>query len=309
MTLSADNVTIVIATADREGCVRGCIESLKKQGVPEEIEVLIIDAGREEPVDADAVAGLWANSRVVRSEIRNAGVQRNRGVREAAGNMIIFLDDDTFVQPNWWPSIVEPLEENDVGVVAGAVWCNPSPNFTDRRGGYINALGYPQQVTHRSAAAPRDVDWPMTTNMAVRKSVMEQIGGFSDVFGVYDEDIDLGYKIRHAGWRIVFQPSSAVYHYYATMQRGPATKAHTFRLGRNRSILLVRTFGLLSRVWLFLLIMPWVRLCVATRDVVRTAWTAYGHAMAYMVGAVVGVFVGWRHPPGEDVEKWTASGQ
>ncbi len=290
------STSIIIATADRPALVLDCVRSWRDQ-VPPAIELVIVDAGLAQPVDEAAVLALWSNSKVIRSAVRNAGIQRNRGVHEAKGDVIVFLDDDTIVQPGWWSAILDPLKDADVGVSAGAVWCNPAPRFTNKRGGYVNWIGVPVQITHRSCAAPRDVDWPMTTNMAVKRVAFEQVGGFCEAYGVYDEDIDLGLMIRRAGWRIVFQPNAAVYHYFLKMQRGPVTKGQVFRLGRNRSMLLVRNYGLFSRVWLFLLVMPWVKLWEVLWRVLRVAWTACGHAVAYMAGAVVGVGMGMKNRP------------
>lgn len=187
-----------------------------------------------------------------------------------------------------------------VGAVAGAVWCNPAPKFTDRRGGYVNWLGYPVQITHRSERAPRDVDWPMTTNMAVRRDVFLAVGGFAEVYGIYDEDVDFGLKLRNGGWGIRFAPAAAVYHYYRKRQPQPMTKQKQFMLGRNRAVLLVRNYGVLSRVWLQVLAGSVAHAGRAVWMILRSSQTAIGHAAAYMAGMVWGLWVGWRHPVERD---------
>lgn len=324
--LSIPSVSVVIATADRPSIVCDCLHSIGRQ-LPEDVEVIIVDAGKAHPVDERSAKEAWGNTRVLCSTIRNAGSQRNLGVREAHGEIIIFLDDDTYVQLGWWPRIIEPLLNDrrpttdnrrptgntpstknrerrtgsrGIGAVAGAVWCNPSPEFTDKCGGYVNWRGEPVQVTHRSADAPRWVDWPMTTNMAVRKCVMDEIGGVPSVYGVYDEDVDLGLKIRRAGWGIYFQPEAAVYHYYRERPARPPTKRTEYVLGRNRSILLVRHFGLSLRLLAFLTVTPWLRLGAAFRSIVQHALTSLGHAGSYVIGMLAGLVVGVRNPVDED---------
>jgi GT2 family glycosyltransferase len=164
----------------------------------------------------------------------------------------------------------------------------------------VNLLGEPVQVTHRSDKAPRDVDWALTTNMAVRKDVFEQVGGFAEVYGIYDEDVDLGLKIRGAGYGIVFQPGTAVYHYYLKRGPKPVTVASEFMLGRNRSMMLVRNFGVLSRVWLFLFTAPWLRLWSEMVYSKRRALTRLPCIVAYMLGSWKGIVDGLMHPTGKD---------
>jgi GT2 family glycosyltransferase len=288
--------------------VLDCVESFKEQ-TPATVEVLVVDAGSEAQVNEDALRQVWPNSRVLKSPVRNAGLQRNQGVRSARSDIIIFLDDDTYVQKGWWPAIVAPFKEENVGAVAGAVWCNPNPRFTNRRGGYVNILGEVIQVTHRGEGALRDVDWPLTTNMAVRKTVYEQVGGIASVYGIYDEDVDLGLKIRKAGWRISFQPDAAVYHYFSKRPRALPTKRSEFRLGRNRSILLVRNYGLSLRLLLFLLTGPFIQIYKAIVGTCHAALSSFGHAAAYVIGSIYGVAHGLRHPVDHDVEEYNKKRQ
>ena len=341
-------VSIVIATAERPGIVLDCLRCLKEQ-VPPEVEVVIVDAGRDAPVGESAAKEVWPNTLLIRSDVMNAGLQRNEGVRRAANDLIIFLDDDCFIQPGWWPNIINPLLDDGrqtadsrqqttddrqprgrearttkgehgtarrsltnnnytnnslpsypIGAVAGGVWCNPDPKFTKKRGGYINWRGEPVQITHRAEGVQQFCDWPMTTNMAVRKSVMEEIGGVPSAYGVYDEDVDLGLKIRRAGWSIAFVPQAAVYHYYRERPPKPKTKRSQFMLGRNRSTLLVRHYGLSPRLLAYFVVTPWIRLWQATTQALRACLQAYGHWLAYLLGMVAGVRRAQTHPVDRD---------
>jgi GT2 family glycosyltransferase len=187
-----------------------------------------------------------------------------------------------------------------IGAVAGGVWVNPDPKLTDKRGGYVNWRGEPIQVTHRGSGAPRWVDWPLTTNMAVRREVFLRVGGFSPIYGIYDEDVDLGLKIRRAGYRIAFAPEAAVYHYFLKRPRQPPTKATAFRDGRNRAILLVRHYGRSARLPLFLLTAPWIRGWETLRTSALYCLKQAGHFAAYLTGIAAGLVVGLRNPAGRD---------
>ena len=312
-------MTVVIATADRPGYVADCIRSMKEVGVPASIEILIVDAGRSAPVDEAAVAALWGELRLIRSPVRNMAVQRNEGIRQARGEVVCFLDDDTYVQPGWWPAIVTPFGEGGsgkaeggrgVGAVAGAMWCSMNPRLTDERGGYVNWRGEPVQVTHRSAAAPREVDWTIGCNMAFRKAAAEEIGGLSDVFGIYDEDVDFGLRLKRAGWRVVYQPDAVVYHYFMLRPKPPPSKATRFRDGRNRTMLIVRNYGVSVRLLMFLLTAPVIQSGQAVIKAARGVIQSVGHLLAYLAGMVKGFVDGVRYPVSGDVKRYReASGK
>ena len=299
--------SVVIATIGRSECVLDCVRSLPSS-LPKETEVLVVDASVANPLDEEVLRREWANASVVRSDVANAGSQRNQGIALARGEICVFLDDDCYVQPGWWPAIAEPFTDPKVGAVAGAVWRNPDPVLIDRPGGFVNIFGIPSQVTHRSSRAPRDVDWAVTCNMAVRTAAAREVGGLPEPYGIYDEDIDFGLKIRKAGWLIRFQPDAAVYHY--TKSDGvPRSKGEAFRAGRNRAMLMTRHYGLLSvRTILLLATAPAVQLGSAVARSLRSVVSNCGRWAAYCVGLVAGVVDGKRHPVSEDRARFMRRG-
>jgi GT2 family glycosyltransferase len=313
MRLLPETVSVVIATIGRAELVEECLRSMVAVGTPSGVEVVVVDAGGAGWVSEVKLKAIWPNTRVVISVVRNAGVQRNIGVKQASGEIMIFLDDDCIIQLGWWPAIVEPLCEsgNDgsaIAAVAGAIWRNPSPRFTDARGGYVNLFGYPIQVTHRSEKAQREVDWPISCNMSCLKKAYIEVGGMADIYGVYDEDVDLGLKWRNRGWRIVFEPRAAVYHYSVSQQRKVITKATEFRAGRNRAILLVRNYGLSLRLLLFLSGVPFVKIWQILRELYKQAVKSMAHAGAYAFGVLRGLYEGVRNPVKQDRERFDLQG-
>jgi len=302
------SLSVVISTADRPEMVRTCLQSMNTIGVPESVEVLVVDAGRQKPVDSGEIRAVRSTARLISYGVRNMALQRNEGIRQARGEIVCFIDDDTYLQPGWWPKIVEPFSEKTVGGVAGAIWCKPKPEFTDRRGGYVNWYGEPVQITHRSTKAPREIDWTIGANMAFRKEAAVAVGGLAEVYGIYDEDVDFGLRLRKAGWRVVFQPEAAVYHYCNTRPKPPATKQTEFRAGRNRMLLIFRNYGVSLRLVIFLLTAPLRRFARATLLLARAAVTVYGHAVAYTAGMFNGIAEGVRNPVAADPGRFQEQG-
>lgn len=298
------SLTVVISTADRVRLVFDCVKALGDAGAPSEVEVIVVDASAGASIKPDELHAAWRNSRVIPFPEKNMAKQRNEGIRQARSEIVCFIDDDCYVQPGWWPAILAPFQDQSVGAVAGAVWCNPHPKLTGARGGYVNLCGVPIQVTHRGKDAPREVDWPVGANMAFRKSAALALGGLAEVYGIYDEDVDFGLRLRKAGWKIVFQPDAAVYHYFRERPRKPATRHTAFASGRNRSVLLVRNYGLSIRLLLFFITAPVIRVLSATWKALRGAATHYCHAAAYVAGMLNGIIVGIRNPVSGDADRF-----
>lgn len=281
--------------------VYDCIRSMKQVDVPADVQLVIVDAAQSTPIDEDLVHELWTNFLMIRMPDKNMARQRNEGVRQSSGEISCFIDDDSYIQPGWYPEILKPFVDDDVAVVAGAVWCNPQPNFTDKRGGYVDLLGRPVQVTHRSDRVPREVDWSVGCNMAFRKSVYCEVGGLAEVYGIYDEDIDLGLRVRKAGWKVIFQPSAPVYHYCNRRPHPPETKTTAFLAGRNRCMVLVRNYGFSLRLVLFLLTAPVIRLGEAACEISRQAFKSIGHWAAYVLGMGRGIHDGRKNSTAHDL--------
>jgi GT2 family glycosyltransferase len=58
----------------------------------------------------------------------------------------------------------------------------------------------------------REVDWAMGAFLIVRREAFEAIGGFDEAHWMFAEDLDLGWKLRHAGWSTRYEPAAVVRH-------------------------------------------------------------------------------------------------
>ena len=105
--------------------------------------------------------------------------------------------------------------------------------------------------------------------------------------------MDLGLKIRKSGKKIIFQASSAVYHYFTKTPRKPPTKRTRFLAGRNRALLIVRNYRLSYRLPLFLRVAtelypsprptpPWVGHTYVTYQPLMPHELLYPHKRTYV---------------------------
>ena len=149
----------------------------------------------------------------------------NRALKEIKSEYVLLLNSDVEVTAGWWQPLVEVLDtESDVAAVAPKLLADMERTkfeYAGAAGGFIDYLGYPfcrgrilsyveedgGQYNDR-----RDIFWASGAAMCCRREVFESLGGFDEDFFAHMEEIDLQWRMQLAGWRIVVEPKSVVYH-------------------------------------------------------------------------------------------------
>jgi glycosyltransferase involved in cell wall biosynthesis len=222
-------VTVVVCTRDRpEGAVatlRG-LASLHY----EPFEVVLVDNAPSTDLTEMAVHAEFADDprvHYVREPRRGLSCARNRGVAEAAGDIVAFTDDDVAIDPWWLHGIVRGFQRAaDVVCVTGLIPTAEIENaaqlyfdcreswgtFCERRifdvtDNRDNSLLYPYSAGVFGAGA----------NFAMARSALKKIGRFDEALGAGSpcgggEDLDMFMRIILAGHRLVYEPSAIVSH-------------------------------------------------------------------------------------------------
>jgi GT2 family glycosyltransferase len=156
---------------------------------------------------------------------------RNRGIREAAGGIAAFTDDDCIVDGAWIGSIVRAFGENpDVAIVGGRV----DLFAPDDRPVSIRPLG----ERLRYAAVGDVFSHVMGCNMAIRRSLVDRIGWFDPALGgtsgVTADDIDFIYRALRRGVGVMFVPEIRVRHDHGRRtEESVRALARTYARGRG----------------------------------------------------------------------------
>ena len=188
-------------------------------------EVVVADNGSTD----DSLQWLRLNYpdvRVIRLD-RNYGFAGgyNRALREVASEYVLLLNSDVEVTAGWWQPLVEVLDtESDVAAVAPKLLADMERTkfeYAGAAGGFIDYLGYPfcrgrilsnVEEDRGQYDNRRDIFWASGAAMCCRREVFESLGGFDEDFFAHMEEIDLQWRMQLAGWRIVVEPKSVVYH-------------------------------------------------------------------------------------------------
>jgi glycosyltransferase involved in cell wall biosynthesis len=192
----------------------GCLDSLAGQSAPaESFEVLVVDNGGNP--DIEALLARYPSFGLLQEGIPGSYAARNAGVRAARGAVLAFTDADCRPAPDWLAAGLSRLRRNpDVDLVGGAVRVAGSagaqPTLAER---YEALTAFPQE------RYVREMDFAVTANLFVRRSVMEALHGF-DAGLQSGGDRDFGQRAKAAGHRLVYEASALVMHpARATMQQ------------------------------------------------------------------------------------------
>lgn len=287
-------VSVLIITLNRPDWLQKCLECLHAQSPPPD-QILVVDSSPDDRT-AEVVAG-FPDVLYLRNPngFGRMTASRNIGLQSATGDILAFLDDDAFAHPGWLSALKEGFCDPKVGAVGGRA-LNNQPGEATRGVEEIGQLKPNGALTGNFAADPGkiiEVRHVMGCNMAFRREVVAQLGGFREDYGGISgvrEDTDMCLRVGQLGYKILFVPAACVDHLGAPQAVGQRFDTrYAFASERNHLTLLLRNFGLFSPlVWRYLFGM----LLRAGTDFCRRIGGAFVRLGATLSGAFVGFFSG-----------------
>jgi GT2 family glycosyltransferase len=229
LTATLPSVTIAICTKDRPNDLAGLLKSLqaslaataRRNAVR---ETMVIDnASSDDRTRQTAVS--FPGTRYLLESKPGLNFARNRAVREALGDWVAFMDDDVSADAGWLDGFLDAtLAYPDAGCITGLVL--PLELETDAQivfekgGGFRKGF---QRVVYRPflEGKPFYPCFPglfgTGANMAVRREVARELGGFDDALDTGAPlpgggDLDMFYRTIRAGHALVYEPSALVFH-------------------------------------------------------------------------------------------------
>lgn len=196
-----------------------CLRSLAAARGETTFEAILVDDASPD-VDYSTLLGGVPGLRVLRNE-RNLGFvgSCNRGAAESRGRRLVFLNSDTVVLDGWLDALLASFDDFPGAGVVGSKLLYPSGR-TGEAGAIVwrdgSCWNYGRRHTPDSPEVEyaRDVDYVSGAALAVDRVLFDSLEGFDEAFapGFY-EDVDLAWRVRAAGHRVLFQPASEVIHF------------------------------------------------------------------------------------------------
>lgn len=242
-------ISVIIATRERPESLRKCLSHVFVQDYSA-YEVIVIDNSPND--QCQKVVTEFVSARHLKGSHRtdNVASLRNIAISNALGDILAFIDDDTYVTQGWLNAFATVFIDPAVGGATGRVI---TPGVLEENSSNIARLSpsgeYVGSSLNNTWPQIVEVDHLPGCNMAVRRAMIKQLGGFDPLMHFSREDIELGLRIKAAGYRLVFQPAAVVHHALAprptdTVRRTEHDLRSRFIHCRSFTYLFVRYYGL-----------------------------------------------------------------
>lgn len=275
-----EKVSVVICTKGRPSQLKTAIASIRNSSLlGSETEIVVVEE-TSSPRDIPGVRYV-----PVPEDSRGFGYSRNRGVQEATGDIIVFIDDDCEAERGWLEALVEPMmANNEVVGVAGAV--------SVRNCGVVglaeNILGFPGgglRYWHQAQGKVIPTKFLSTCNCAYRRSALYEAGGFQEEARFGGEDFLLAERVTKLG-PCFFVPQALVYHrtrdriisiFYWFIRRGRSESRMVSLTKHRREFItfLLRSSWTLRVLLVFALVIQWPTTMLRWLPVVGGLYGAY----------------------------------
>jgi hypothetical protein len=207
-------ISVVIPTYNRLPILQKCLRALEEQALEapvDRFEVVVVDDGSSDDTVPwlQAHGHLFPHVRLFCQEHGGPAQGRNRGVEEAWGDVIVFIDSDLVVTPTFLLCHARALQR---------AWTERGDRLCFTYGAVINTANFDQPTSEPHKLT--DLSWAYfaTGNVAIDREVLEQAGLFDTTFHLYGwEDLELGERLRQLGVVLVRAPEAAGYHWHPAL--------------------------------------------------------------------------------------------
>lgn len=202
-------VSVIVISKNHRAELGRLLQSLAELKAEFDFEIVVVEATEEDDLAYQGVKYIK-----IPVEKSGFGRQRNIGVKSASGELILFVDDDVVLTPGWYSRMLSTAETEArcLGVMGAVFPLQPSlVGFCE---GVMGHPGGGFRLHHSSRGRIFPLSQVATVNTIIRKSVIEEVGGFDERLKYGSEDSDISIRITQKYGRDAFRydPGALVYH-------------------------------------------------------------------------------------------------
>jgi len=232
------DVSILIVSYNTVNFIGTCLRSIYSQDIGLSFEVIVVDNASKDG-SPQFIRRHFPQVKLIENE-KNLGFAKaaNIAYEKSTSEFCLFMNPDIIIQPgsirNLWEYL---LDHGDVAIVSPKLYnIDGSLQYSCRTFYTIpivllrrTSLGklFPDSKIIRDHLmmnwdhnSPREVDWALAASMMVRKSAIGNAKLFDERFFLYFEDVDLCYRMKMAGWDVIYYPEAEMIHHHVRRSAG-----------------------------------------------------------------------------------------
>ena len=246
------SIAIIIPSYNGMKYLPDFLSSLSETDYPKKLlKVLIIDNNSSDG-SVDYIKNNYPQIEIIRNA-KNLGFTEGNNIGyvwavDQNVDYLVLLNQDTIVDKEWLNHLVTDAQRHNVAAVQSKLMLYPETNLLNSYGNAIQFLGFGYCNNYRQldkpGTEPFEVPYPSGAACLLKMSVLAKTGLFYSRLFMYHEDVDLGWKLRLAGYKVLLEPKSIVYHKYSFSK----AKYKFYYLERNRYFVMLKNYKLATLI-------------------------------------------------------------
>ncbi|WP_374651119.1 glycosyltransferase family 2 protein [Dongia sp.] len=227
------DISLIVCTRNRAAQLGPCLAHIASVQYSGPWELIVVDNGSSdntaEVIDEFARQAAFL-VRYVPQPVKGLGNARNAGLTAARGRIVAFTDDDCYVAPDFLQATMHAFDNSRIGYVTGRISLHDPTDYPAT----INESRVPRAFPRARYLPPGAL---MGANMAFRRDVLIDIGGFDPLFGAGAlfpaEDCDAAARASLAGWDGCYDPNIVVAHHHGRKADSIPQLQRDYDIGRG----------------------------------------------------------------------------
>ena len=226
-------ISIIVPTYNRKKELEDLLPSLRCQECSITFEIIVVDDGSTDGTREllKSLAKEWNETLwFLWQKHAGTGVARNLGIKHAHGDILVFVDSDCIAPREWLTKLTSVFANPQVGAAGGPELAPADDCLLRRCQSYVMTAFLTTGGLRGRKGKRLGVYYPRGFNLAVRKHVVESVGGFPN--RIYGDDILLGFKVKQMGYTLEFVLDATMHH----RRRGTLSQyfKQLYRMGKAR---------------------------------------------------------------------------
>jgi GT2 family glycosyltransferase len=254
-----DLVSVIVVNWNGLRFLEKCFTALGAQSYVNR-ELIMVDNGSTDG-SIEFMRSRFPQVCVVRcSENMGFATANNIGFRNAHGNYLATLNNDTYVDPEWLSELVRNIRSDlTIGMCASKMVSWSDSAIIDSAGIALSQTGiaWDRGGGLQDSALDQDpveIFGPCAGAALYRRELIEQTGGYDDAFFIYLEDVDLAWRAQCLGWRCLYVPAARVRHMHSATT-GEGSPFKNYLLGRNKVWVIYKNLPSAMYAWFPLILL------------------------------------------------------